>query len=109
MTILPWVLGVGGILVLAVVVARRSQTPPGFGPPRGPLPGDGSRTGSGPGAHQDLAFPAPPAGTTIDSIASLLASGRRIEAIKAWREKRHVGLREAKEAVEALQRNLPPR
>ncbi|MCG8590243.1 MAG: hypothetical protein MJE66_13205 [Proteobacteria bacterium] len=40
------------------------------------------------------------------SIEDLLLRGRKIEAIKLYREEHGVGLREAKEAVEALEREL---
>lgn len=39
-------------------------------------------------------------------IVELLRSGRKIEAIKLHRERTGLGLREAKEAVEALERQL---
>ncbi len=41
------------------------------------------------------------------SVEAALAAGRKIEAIKLYRERHGVGLREAKEAVEALQRSVP--
>jgi len=39
-------------------------------------------------------------------VERLIRAGRKIEAIKAWRESTGVGLREAKEAVEELERRL---
>ena len=39
------------------------------------------------------------------SIEAALAAGRKIDAIKLYREQHGVGLKEAKEAVEALQRS----
>ena len=39
-------------------------------------------------------------------VERLVRAGRKIEAIKAYRESTGVGLREAKEAVEALERRL---
>lgn len=39
---------------------------------------------------------------------SLLAKRNKIEAIKVYRERSGVGLKEAKDAVEAIQRGLPP-
>ena len=42
-----------------------------------------------------------------DLIASHLRAGRKIQAIKLYREEHDVGLREAKEAVEHLARALP--
>jgi len=49
----------------------------------------------------------PPAGRTIDSaweaeLISLLERGQKIEAIKLYRQRHDVGLKGAKEAVEAL-------
>ncbi|NNL65916.1 MAG: hypothetical protein HKP30_06725, partial [Myxococcales bacterium] len=37
----------------------------------------------------------------------LLQAGRKIDAIKAYRAEHGVGLREAKDAVDALDRGLP--
>jgi ribosomal protein L7/L12 len=45
---------------------------------------------------------------TEDSIRELLLQGRKIQAIKAYRMLHHVDLKQAKEAVEALARKLPP-
>jgi ribosomal protein L7/L12 len=39
-------------------------------------------------------------------VENLIRAGRKIEAIKAWRESTGQGLREAKEAVEAIERRL---
>jgi len=46
-----------------------------------------------------------------DELRSLLRQGRKIDAIKRYREQTGVGLREAKDAVEALEAGaaLPPR
>jgi hypothetical protein len=41
-------------------------------------------------------------------VADLLRAGRKIEAIKKYRELTGVGLKEAKDAVEALERGEPP-
>src|SRR4051812_275945 len=41
-------------------------------------------------------------------VRGLLDEGRKIEAIKVFREETGAGLREAKEAVEAIERGLPP-
>jgi hypothetical protein len=41
------------------------------------------------------------------SVQAAIAAGRKIDAIKLYREQHHVGLREAKEAVEAIARTLP--
>lgn len=45
-----------------------------------------------------------PGDDLLDAIGPLLAEGRKIEAIKIYREQSGVGLKQAKEAVEALQR-----
>ena len=45
----------------------------------------------------------PPAAGVTDGIAELLAEGRKIEAIKLYRERTGVGLKEAKDAVDRLQ------
>jgi ribosomal protein L7/L12 len=52
--------------------------------------------------------PAAPAtnGDLANEIAALLARGQKIEAIKRYREYTGTGLREAKEAVEAIERQL---
>jgi ribosomal protein L7/L12 len=49
--------------------------------------------------------PQPPPAWTDDleaAVIPLLAAGRKIEAVKVYRERTGAGLREAKEAVEAL-------
>lgn len=51
---------------------------------------------------------APAAGQSgLDQVKQLLRSGQKIEAIKAYREMTAVGLKEAKDAVEALERGEP--
>ena len=42
----------------------------------------------------------------FDSVESALHAGRKIEAIKLYREEHGVGLKEAKEAVESVQRSI---
>jgi hypothetical protein len=58
-------------------------------------------------------MPKEPSPEDIQQIADALASGRKIEAIKMYREATGVGLAEAKEFVEALIPKLkeqdPPR
>lgn len=50
-----------------------------------------------------LPAPAPPSTEQIeDQLCALLRAGRKIEAIKIYREANGVGLKEAKDAVEAL-------
>jgi ribosomal protein L7/L12 len=41
------------------------------------------------------------------TVEAALAAGRKIEAVKLYREQHGVDLREAKEAVERLQRSAP--
>lgn len=41
------------------------------------------------------------------TIEEALAAGRKIEAIKLYRVEHGVGLREAKDAIEELERSLP--
>lgn len=43
----------------------------------------------------------------LQEISRLIAADRKIEAIKRFRDTFHVGLREAKEVVDALERNEP--
>ena len=45
----------------------------------------------------------PNKGAVLDGVAELLAEGRKIEAIKLYRDRTGVGLKEAKDAVERLQ------
>jgi ribosomal protein L7/L12 len=46
---------------------------------------------------------------TLDSVEAAILAGRKIEAIKLYREEHGVGLKEAKEAVEAIQRSMRSR
>lgn len=48
----------------------------------------------------------PPAPGGSDTVISHLRAGRKIEAIKVYREETGAGLKEAKEAVEAIQERL---
>ena len=64
-----------------------------------PSPVAAGRPDSQPALVQDL----------HDEIADLLASGRKIEAIKRWREATGVGLKQAKEAVDQLEHEYRPR
>jgi ribosomal protein L7/L12 len=45
-----------------------------------------------------------PPGSLEDRVLALLKQGRKIEAIKVYRTERHCGLKDAKDAVEALGR-----
>lgn len=47
--------------------------------------------------------------TTFATVESALQANRKIEAIKLYREQHHVGLKDAKEAVEEIQRTMRPR
>lgn len=51
--------------------------------------------------HLDIAEPQPP---EVPSVVQELEQGRKIQAIKLYREQTGVGLREAKEAVEEIAR-----
>ena len=53
------------------------------------------------------AQPEAPPGDWQEQIHSLLQSGKKIEAIKIYRQATGVGLKEAKDAVEALERGEP--
>jgi len=46
------------------------------------------------------------AGASDERVERLVREGRKIEAIKVWRESTGADLKEAKEAVEALERRL---
>jgi len=53
--------------------------------------------------------PGPAAGTGLDQeLTRLVAEGKKIEAIKRYREATSVGLAEAKTYVDQLERTLPP-
>ncbi len=41
-----------------------------------------------------------------DQVAALILEGKKINAIKLYRDQTSIGLREAKEAVEQMERNL---
>jgi ribosomal protein L7/L12 len=57
--------------------------------------------------RQQGLYPAPGKGTDAD-VAKLLAAGRKIDAIKIYREIHGVGLKEAKEAVERMAKCVDP-
>src|SRR5262245_5759425 len=54
------------------------------------------------------AGPTPPAPDIAEQIRTLLQQGRKIEAIKVYRQATGAGLAEAKSAVEGQERNVPP-
>jgi hypothetical protein len=43
-----------------------------------------------------------------EDVRQLVISGQKIEAIKLVRERRHIGLKESKEYVEAIEAGLDP-
>jgi ribosomal protein L7/L12 len=57
------------------------------------------------GATGPAPAPRAPSGSDED-IVRLIRSRNKIEAIKIWRQRYRVGLREAKDAVEALEKKL---
>ena len=52
---------------------------------------------------RDAVVPAAPTASTDFDLLPLLREGRKIEAIKLYRERTGVGLKEAKDAVDALE------
>ncbi len=66
---------------------------------------DGAGVGSG---ATTLAGNAGPYAVDLDRIQQLARNGKKIEAIKLLREQTHLGLKEAKDAVEALERGELP-
>ena len=58
--------------------------------------------------HAILKFPdgVPSAPAGADDIVVLLRAGKKIEAIKVYRQKTKQGLREAKDAVDAIEKTL---
>ena len=76
----------------------------------GPLPVEDQVAGSA--AQDGSENIAPASADPLDSqILQLMRAGRKIDAIKLYREQRRVGLKEAKDAVEALaqQHGIPKR
>lgn len=65
------------------------------------------RSRSHPSAPGVVAAPPGQAAAASPSVQDLLQAGRKIDAIKAYRAEHGVGLREAKDAVDALARGLP--
>jgi ribosomal protein L7/L12 len=57
---------------------------------------------------RDTSIAPPQAGVAQATVVELMQAGRKIDAIKLYREQNHVGLKEAKEAVEALDRGEAP-
>ncbi len=55
--------------------------------------------------HLGLAYE-PPAPSGSDTVTGLIRAGKKIEAIKIYREETGAGLKEAKDAVEAIQDRL---
>jgi hypothetical protein len=50
----------------------------------------------------------PPTGQAPPELAALVQNGKLIEAIKLYRQMTGVGLKEAKDAVDALRTDIPP-
>lgn len=53
-------------------------------------------------AHLGITLPEPQPGPRFPEIDELLRQGKKIEAIKVYRQRTGVGLKEAKEAVERM-------
>jgi ribosomal protein L7/L12 len=68
--------------VLALLIRARGNARTSLPPARGPLPASGKRD---------------------EIIRELLRSGRKIEAIKHYRQQYGTGLKEAKEAIERME------
>jgi ribosomal protein L7/L12 len=87
---------VGGLLILIIawLVLRRR---------------DGSRDLVAPPSNLRTAstMTPPPAGSVEAAIHSLIARGKKIEAIKLVRDTWHLGLAEAKDLVEAIEAGAP--
>ncbi len=66
----------------------------------------GRATGSGSSAPSQPPAP-PPDAVAAGDIRALLAGGNKIAAIKAYRDATGAGLKEAKDAVEAMERGGP--
>jgi hypothetical protein len=80
----------------------------GYAPP--PAPGYAAQPAPGYAAQPAPGFPAPPAAVDLGAspaVLAAIASGKLIVAIKLYRELTGMGLKEAKLAVEAIQRNGP--
>lgn len=60
------------------------------------------RPDDGPQAEQPIPVPTPEPGSLEADILSLIKGQKKIEAIKLYRERTRVGLKEAKDFVEAL-------
>ena len=68
-----------------------------------PLCGNcGASLPQGSGPDETAAVPDQPANESDDEVLKLLRSGQKIAAIKAYRERTGLGLKESKDAVEAL-------
>jgi hypothetical protein len=59
-------------------------------------------TGTSSAGRQTTAATGPPVSEFDSEVLALLTSGKKIDAIKFYRETKGTGLKEAKEAVEAL-------
>lgn len=111
----PW-LQVALLVVLAFFMGRWSARRDGRDRPAAPpqkgavAAGGGYQPGDGRGAGIDPGrWPQSGLDTGLDTqVLSLLHGGRKIEAIRLVRERTGQGLKEAKDAVEALERQHKP-
>jgi ribosomal protein L7/L12 len=56
--------------------------------------------------HLNVQYTEPPQPPAVAEAASWLRQGKKLEAIKAYQKATGLGLKEAKEAVEALEQSL---
>ncbi|MFO0755430.1 MAG: hypothetical protein U0359_03000 [Byssovorax sp.] len=59
--------------------------------------------------HLGITYQEPSAPPAIVDVTALLRQGNKLGAVKAYQEHTGVGLREAKEAVEAIEKKLTAR
>jgi large subunit ribosomal protein L7/L12 len=94
---IPVLIGAGlVVLVLLVLIARSGRR-------RDPLLGGQPPVYRGTNPLPLAALP----GDIEPQVRALLAAGRKIEAIKLARDATHLGLRDTKDLVEALERQRP--
>jgi ribosomal protein L7/L12 len=88
-------------VVVAVIVLRRRRQDSSFG--RMPLSLDDQASAASPAARNSVVM----SSADLATISALLAGGNKIEAIKRVRELTGLGLKEAKDYVEAMPRSAP--
>lgn len=104
---LPVLIAVGLLILVLAAMALRS------GRKRDPLMGGAPQAWRANGPTPIPSFPPAtlPAGTlptdVEQQVRALLAAGRKIEAIKLARDATHLGLKETKDLVEAMERQAP--